>query len=443
MKWFKRILLFLVILIAVVVYLNYPKLNMISGYASKYMASQVFIAGRQAASVAANDLQAPLIEYASAEINTTEKSADADVYGLLNRKAVYRDGLGAVLVNDNSEVGNIPTPNRNQSFDSVPYPFGHLPAKDTIFPEIDYDKLQKAVSLAFANNEVQKTRTLVVLYKGHLLHENYIDGFDENTPILGWSMTKSVLATCFGVLEKQGKVEMDWKAPISEWQNDDRKNITIDHLLRMQSGLEWEEVYTKISDVTQMLFLDDDMTQAQKDKKAIAAPTEIWNYSSGTSNLLSGILRQQFRTHQEYLDFPYNSLLDKIGAHSFLIEADLAGNYVGSSYAWANTRDWAKLGQLYLNKGNWNGEQLFKPDWVEYITKPTKHSNGTYGAHFWLNAEGNYPDVPKDLYSMNGYEGQYVFMIPSKDLVIVRTGLAENPYFEVNEFLSSLVQAIE
>ena len=442
MKWFKRVLLALVVLIAAVIYFNYSKLNMISGYAAKYMASQVYLAKRQAASVNNTDLKAPLIEYATNTLQKDERMASANVYGLLTRKAIYREGLGAVLMNDD-EIPELPKPNRTTTFDSLPYPYGHLPKKDTLFPEIDYDKLNRAVSLAFANNEIQKTRTLAVLYKGHLLHENYIEGFSAETPVLGWSMTKSVLATCFGILEKQGKLETNWPAPITEWKDDDRKNITIDHLLRMQSGLAWEEVYTKISDVTQMLFLDSDMTLAQKNKEAVALPTEIWNYSSGTSNLLSGILRQQFRTHQEYLDFPYSELLDKIGAHSFLIETDLKGNFVGSSYAWANTRDWAKLGQLYLDEGKWNGEQLFTKDWVNYITTPTKHSEGTYGAHFWLNAEGQFPDVPKDMYSMNGYEGQYVFMIPSKDLVVVRTGLAESPDFDINGFLAAVVGAIE
>lgn len=210
----------------------------------------------------------------------------------------------------------------------------------------------------------------------------------------------------------------------------------------MQSGLEWEEDYSGISDVTRMLFLDSDMTQAQRDKKAIAKPTEVWNYSSGTTNLLSGILRQQFRSHQEYLDFPYSALIDKIGMYSMVLEADIAGNYVGSSYAWASTRDWARFGQLHLDKGNWNGEQLFDSTWVDYITKPTINSDGTYGAHFWLNAEGKYPDVPRDMFSCNGFEGQHVFMIPSKDLVVVRTGLAEEPYFDVNGVLSNIVKAV-
>lgn len=444
MKIFKRILLALVLILALVIYLNYPKLNIISGYASKYMASSVTIGNHNPDYIKKNDLAMPLIEMAETTYDDQESSASASVYGLMTRKTIDRQGLGSVLVNSEHPQGELYIqPQRNFSEIAKPYPYGHLPAKDTIFENINYDQLQKAGAMAFGNPEVQKTRTLAIVYKGHLIYEDYVEGFDKDTPVLGWSMTKSILATCFGILEHQGKLKTAWPAPITEWEKDERKNITLNHLLRMQSGLEWSEDYSGISDVTKMLFLDSDMTLAQRNKKAVAKPTEVWNYSSGTTNLLSGILRQQFRSQQEYLDFPYQALIDKVGAHSMLIEADLEGNYVGSSYGWASTRDWARLGQLYLNKGEWNGEQLFAPEWVDYITTPTALSKGTYGAHFWLNAEGKFPDVPRNLYSMNGFQGQYVFMIPSKDLVVVRTGLAEYPEFDINGFLSQLIAAVK
>ncbi|TMU56437.1 serine hydrolase domain-containing protein [Flagellimonas algicola] len=444
MKLLKRILILLLLVIGVVVYLNYPKLTIISGYASKNMASSVFVAERSAASITQNDNNVPLIKLANTEVDVQEKSASSSVYGLMERKAVYREGLGTVLVNDEYDPNATNfKPNRFQQQDTIPYPHGQGVPLDSIIVEINQDQLNQAIAMAFGNQEVQKTRTLLILYKGHLIAEKYVEGFTKDTPILGWSMTKSVLATCYGVLEHQGKLEMGWPAPITEWEKDDRKEITLNHLMRMQSGLEWDEDYSKISDVTQMLFLESDMTLSQREKMLVARPTEVWNYSSGTSNLLSGILRQQFRSHQEYLDFPYKAFIDKIGMHSMVLEADIAGNYVGSSYSWANTRDWGRFGQLYLDRGHWNGEQIFDEEWVEYITKPTVHSEDQYGAHFWLNAGGKYPDVPKDLFSCNGYQGQYVFMIPSKDLVVVRTGLAEEPEFDVNSFLSAVVKSVQ
>ncbi|WP_313790968.1 serine hydrolase [Flagellimonas alvinocaridis] len=270
MKLLKRVLLLLLIIVGVAVYLNYPKLNIISGYAAKNMASGVFVAERSAASMNTYDNNVPLIELAETQVDETEESASSTVYGLMERTAVYRDGLGTVLINDSYDPDKLTIrPHRNKIMDTIPYPYGQAEPLDSIFEEVDLGQLSKAVAMAFGNPDVQKTRTLLVLYKGHLLTEKYIEGFTKDTPILGWSMTKSVLATCFGVLEHQGKLEMDWPAPIAEWKADERKNITLNHLLRMQSGLEWNEDYSGISDVTQMLFLDSDMTQKQREKKPL------------------------------------------------------------------------------------------------------------------------------------------------------------------------------
>lgn len=436
----------LFLILGVVVYFNYPKLNLISGYAAKNAASGVFIAGRSADSITTFDHDMPLISLAGSNVAPKGGFATASVKGLMQRKAVYKKGLGAVLVNEEHgqhAFNELPNRNRFAIHDSLPFPYGNNGVYDTLFPEVDYEQLDRAVAWAFENPEVQKTRSVLVAYKNELLAEAYADGFSSKTPILGWSMTKSVMATCYGILQNQKK--WNWKDPAFPKALENGKpkgGINYDHLLRMQSGLAWEEDYFKISDVTKMLFLASDMSVAQENNEVIAEPTRIWNYSSGTSNLLSGRLRGFFPSLQDYLDFPYKAFIDKMGMYSMVLETDLVGNYVGSSYAWANTRDWAKFGLLYLNEGVWNGQRLLTPEWVYYVAEVTDGSAGTYGAHFWLNAEGKYPDVPKDLFSANGFQGQYVFIIPSKDLVVVRTGLAEHPDFDVNAFLSGIIDAL-
>ena len=442
-------MLALVLLLVTAIY-NYPKLNIISGYAAKNMASSIFVAERKPESIINNDNNVPLIKLAEAEVNAGENSVSASVFGLMNREAVFREGLGCVLVNEDYDpAASFSVPKRTVTTNELAFPYGDATVKDSTFAKIDYKLLKKAIDSAFARPEIQKTRSVLIVYKDHIIAERYASGFTRETPILGWSMTKSVWATLFGILEYQNKIAVDSFKPFLTQDNgnedakDSKANITLNHLLRMQSGLEWNEDYTRISDVTKMLFLDTDMTLAQGNKDVIAPPTEIWNYSSGTTNYLSGVLRKKFDNQQQYLDFPYLELIDKIGMNSMLLEADMSGNYVGSSYGWANTRDWAKFGLLYLHKGQWNGTQIFAPEWVNYVTTPTAHSNGTYGAHFWLNAGGKYPGVPKDLFSANGYQGQYVFIIPSKDLVIVRTGLAEAPEFNLNGFLKAVVDAVE
>jgi len=408
-------------------------LNIVSGYASKNFASTHFIADRDFSDIAESDNDMPLINLAELD-EVQGNDVTTSVLNLMPRKTVCRDGLGCALVTENYDPSvKLPVPKRTNLKNELPFPYGNLGVKDSVFSNVDYDRVNNAVEKVMADYETKMTRTVLVVYKDHT----------ADTPILGWSMTKSILGTLYGILEHQNKIDLYAPAPINSWQNDDRKKITLNHLMRMQSGLEWDEDYASISDVTKMLFLESDMSEVQPKKEAIAAPTEVWNYSSGTSNLLSGILRDQFNSHQEYLDFPYIELIDKIGMHSMVLEADIAGNYVGSSYAWANTRDWAKFGLLYLHKGNWNGTQIFAPDWIDYVTKPTINSDGVYGAHFWLNAGGKYPDVPRDMYSANGFQGQRVYIIPSKDLVVVRTGLGQEPLFDVNSFLSELVSAIE
>ncbi len=443
MKYIKYIGLTILILLIITVIYQYPKLNIISGYAAKNMASTVFIANRTSRSINENDHKVPLIELAETQVDSINRSASSSVFGLMTRKAIFRPGLGSVLIGDSStELSDLIIPQRTVSEDSIPFPLGNGKAVDTVITNLNYDQLDKALESAFSDPDVKRTRTVMVLYKNQLVAERYSEGFDRNTPILGWSMTKSILATLYGIMAYKNMVDINGKTAWEAWQQDSRNQITFDNLLRMQSGLEWEEDYTSISDVTKMLFLESDMSLIQAEKHSLAPPGEIWNYSSGTSNLLSGMMRKKFNDYQDYLNFPYRELIDRIGMHSMLIETDLAGNFVGSSYGWASTADWAKFGLLYLNRGNWNDDQIFNSSWVDYVTSPTEHSDGTYGAHFWLNANGKYPDVPKDLFSANGYQGQFVFIIPSKELVVVRTGLAEAPNFDVNTFLSDIIAAL-
>lgn len=443
-KILKLIALIAVLAFIYVVYSNYPRLNIISGYSAKNMSSSVFLAGRTSEITDSQDNSFSPIDLADEEVNYDAKSITASVYGLMKRKAIYREGLGSVLITEDFDE-NEPylTPKRTKNNTNLPFPYGELEQKDTLFSAIDYKGLEKAVSKAFSDNEIKKTRAVLVIYKDQIIAEKYTDGFDENSKILGWSMTKSITATIYGILQKQGKLNINDKAPIDSWKNDERANITINDLLHMNSGLEWLEDYNGISDVTKMLFLAEDMPKIQKEKELVGKPNESWNYSSGTTNLLSGMLRKKFDSHQEYLDFWYSSLIDKIGMHSMLIETDLSGNYVGSSYGWATPRDWAKFGLLYLHKGNWNGEQLFDESWVDYVTTPTATSNGEYGGHFWLNAGGIYSDAPRDLFSANGYQGQRVFIIPSKELVIVRMGLGSTDVFDFNDFLKEVVNSVD
>ncbi|MFY8181510.1 MAG: serine hydrolase domain-containing protein [Flavobacterium sp.] len=439
--------IFAVLVLLLLVYLRieiYPQLDLISGFSAKSVASGHYLDNRTLETIQQGDNDIDKIDWATNDIDDTEMWVTSNVYGLKERKAIYREGLGATLINDDFDVSKpYLVPKRTKINNNLPFPYGNLEPKDTVFSNIDYTKLNAVIENAFdkKGEKNKRTRSVIVIYKDKIIAEKYTDGFDKNSKILGWSMTKSLTATFFGILQKQGKIDISKPAPIAEWEKDERKHITINDLLHMNSGLEWEEDYGKISDVTKMLFIEEDMTKSQINKPLVGKPNNTWNYSSGTTNLLSGILRKQFKTHQEYLDFWYSSLLDKIGMNSALVETDMAGNFVGSSYGWANTRDWAKFGLLYLHKGNWNGEQIFDESWARYVATPTNTSNGNYGAQFWLNAGGRFPNAPKDMYYASGYQGQMVAIFPSHDLVIVRMGLSED--FDFNGFLSGVVGSLK
>ena len=440
MKNFKRILLLILIALAIAVYYNYPKLNILAGYSAKNTASSVFLAGRSLEFTDKNDNDFSPINLTSDEVNTKQKWATGSVFGLLKRKAIYREGLGAVLINDDYDFSKKPlVPKRTKQNNSTPFPYGNADHRDTLFSNIDYKKLNETIDTIF--NEKNKTRSVLVLYKDRIIAEKYDTGFTKKSKQLGWSMTKSITSTIIGILQCKGRMNVTSDNLFDEWKNDERKNITIHNLLQMNSGLEWLEDYNTISDVTKMLFLEKDMTKTQIRKSLTGKPNETWNYSSGTTNLLSGIIRKQFNSHQEYLDYWYSALVDKIGMNSMVIETDMSGNYVGSSYGWATTRDWAKLGLLYLHNGEWNGEHIFDKDWVDYATTPTPTSNGRYGAQIWLNAGGKHTDIPKNMYSFNGYKGQNVFILPDQDLVIVRTGLTKNA--DINTLLKGIITSIK
>jgi CubicO group peptidase (beta-lactamase class C family) len=450
MKIVKITIIILVLIVAVVVYLQYPKLNMISGYAAKNMATNVFYANRPIDSINAFDNSVPLIKLAKTEVDLKNKIVSSSVFGMLERKALYREGLGAVLIDDSFDTKQkFLQPKRNKIDNKLPFPYGNEEPTDSIFPSINYTKLNSAIENAFVENHrpfLKKTRSVLVVHKDKIVAEKYAEGFDKTTKFIGWSMAKSLMSSFIGVLEKEESFDIHKPAfkhlKNSNWENDERADITTHHLLKMTSGLDWEEDYTKISDVTKMLFLERDMVKSQIRNKTSHKAGENFVYSSGTTNVLSGIIRSQFETYQEYLDFPYEQLIDKIGMNSMLLETDMEGNYVGSSYAWATARDWAKFGLLYLHEGNWNGTQIFNKSWAEYSATPTKESNNEYGAQFWTNTDGFMPDAPKDMYYADGYHGQRIFIIPSLELVIVRTGLTHKGRTDSYDVMNSLVKEV-
>ena len=449
-KWLVVFILLIIAFLGWLIFSGFPMLQVYAGFSAKRMCSCHFVSGRTPESILEQDLE--IASIFNTKANDKEASATSSLLGV-SRKAIYRKGFGCTLLSEIDE----------DKLRKTVFPKREIPATNFELPKDSSTnkKLELVVDKAFSEPYPDKkryTRAVVVLHGGKIITERYADGFTKATPLMGWSMTKSVTNALIGILSKQGKIDIFKPAPIKAWQehkDDPRKDITIDHLLRMSSGLYFEEAYDKLSTVNEMLWLKADAGKVAYSQSLSEPVDQKWYYSSGTSNILSAIIRSQFDDYNKYLLFPYSALFDKLGMKTAVLETDANGTFVGSSLMYASARDWAKFGQLYLQDGVWNGERILPEGWVTYsrTRTPNNEPYGHYTAHFWRNAkedletdpQGTYKwaGVPDDAFYASGYEGQTVMIIPSLDLVIVRLGLTvDQTAWNVGQFAAEVIEAL-
>lgn len=451
-KTAKRITIGIAILIVLILaggflYMN-PIVPIITGYSAKNLASGVFVAGRTQESMENTDLNFSFIKFNKNKVDA-EKKEVVSRFLWHRSKAIYIDGFGCSLVNDFKKDEILNRPYRKAGIvpenpDTIPWPAGDLVA-DSIPAGVNMDKLNSAISKAFSDTIPHKgTFAVMVVYKGQPIIEKFKAGLSSRNLFLSWSMAKSFTNALTGILVKDGKIDINKPVGFPEWQNDDRKNITIRNLMNMNSGLAWNEDYGNQSDVNNMLHKEGDFGTFTLQKNIVHPIGTKWEYSSGTTNIVSLIIRQTLGNDSEYYTFPRKALFNKIGMRSAVFEVDASGTFVGSSYLYATMRDYARFGLLYLNRGNWLGEQLLPEGWTEFSATEANGSDGQYGAFFWINKSGIfYPDVPRDMYCCRGHDGQYIYIIPSKQLVVVRTGFSKKGTFDLNEFLSEITDSFE
>lgn len=436
------------------IYYAWKALPIYTAYSAKIMCSCIFVSEREPDNVLEQDLSS--FGMVDLDVNHLESTVVADVMGLAEKTAVYREGLGCTLALGKTpeelkaEKELIIKPDERQANNYWPtgdnFAGGEFPA------ELDEDALKRALDKVFMERnpeQLQGTRAVVIVYKGKIIAERYAEGYTKDTPLLGWSMTKSVINAMVGILVQMNLFHLDDDHLFEEWSKDDdpRSKITLDQLLRMSSGLEWEEVYAGLSDATRMLFASPSPPSMALNKQLESDPDSHWEYSSGTTNIISELIRRKVGgTSKQYWNFPHAFLFNKLGMRSAVLEPGPDGTFVGSSFMYATARDWARFGLLYLNDGVWNDDRILPPGWVEYAQAPTpKAPRERYGAHFWRtkgeNSSG--PDMPKDAYHMAGYEGQKVVIIPSYELVIVRLGFSQpESNWDFTGFVEDVVKAI-
>ena len=398
------------------IYLN-TLMPIITGYAAKNLASAVFVSGRQQADVEALDLNFSFIKFTRNKVDYERKMVTSR-FLWASSKAAYREGYGVTLLRGRQKA--------IKAYLAQEYPLiadsgyvDYLPTGDSA--EIE---ALKPIAAELIDNQSYKGTpfAFVVLHKGGVVAEHYGHGITAGTQLLSWSMGKSFTNALIGIMVKDGMLDINAPMDIPEWQKDGRKEITLNNLMQMQSGLEWNEDYGNRSDVNLMLHREQDMGLFALSKHLEYEPGTHWYYSSGSTNIVMRYLRGKFDSDAQFLSYMRTRLFAPLAISNPRFEPDMCGTPVGSSYLYVTARDYARFGQMCLDDGKIGEERILPEGWVEYTMTPASDSNGKYGSYFWLNRDGSLSDAPADTFSCQGHDGQEIYIIPSEDLVVVILG---------------------
>ena len=371
----------------------------------------------------------------SFQLDPTGKTVDASLAGLFGSRAEFHEGFGCVMRHGpqapyllKSDVGALKTPKNPPLLAEIAGP-GLVEPSDP--------RLKAALDHAFeepAQPPFRRTKAVVVVHNGKVIAERYAAGVGIDTQLLGFSMTKSVVNALVGILTQQGLVTPSIPAPIPEWRGsaDPRREIEVEHLMRMTSGLALDETNTGFDPSSRMLYLHNDMAGFAAKAAMIAAPGTRWAYSSATTQLLARIIRDATGGPEPSLAFAWRELFNPLGMREVTLQFDGSGTLQGASSMLASARDWARFGLLYLNDGLIGGKRVLHEDWVDLSAAATLDSD--YGAGFWTNrSEHPYAKgrvrlgIPREAFFASGDLGQRIVILQPQHLVIVRLGDAVDP----------------
>jgi len=355
-------------------------------------------------------------------------------------RAAFREGIGCIVMApgqsfddiDSLPVLNLPYPAVDPA--SMPWPVGDAIDNEPLPGNVDPVALAAASDWAFDRESPQQdTLSLLVVHKGKIIHERYADGVEMMTRTRTWSTAKSIAVTLFGMLVDEGRLELDeslgieWLPDVEGPDDDPRNAITLRHVLNMSSGLYPVDSngmeYATGSGLA--YWAGASSVDGARRRAQIREPGTFWDYENYDTLLAVYAMKRALGDAEIYAEIPRKALLDRIGMRNTLVSTDRFGDFILSSQVYTNARDLARFGLLYLKDGVWEGERLISKDWIEFVRTPapaTSHRGNFYGGQFWLVPDDR-SDVPKSAYSTSGNRGQYVVIVPSHDLVIVRRGL--------------------
>ncbi len=355
-------------------------------------------------------------------------------------RAAFRDGIGCVVMAPDQDWTDIEQLPRHSLAPlagnpaNIPWPMGDKITARPLPEEVDATALQAASDWAFNRpTPEQDTLSLLVVYRGQIIHERYATGIDVTTRTRTWSTAKSIASTLIGMLVDQGKMALDeplgieWLPALPAPAHDPRAAITLRQVLNMSSGLDPVDSFNREYATGSGLayWAGASSVDGARRRGLVREPGSFWDYENYDTLLAVYAMKQVLGDDQAYLEFPRRTLLDRLGMRNTLLSTDRFGDFILSSQVYTNARDLARFGMLYAQGGVWQGERLVSEDWIEFSWAPAPASEvrgNDYGGQWWLVPDKR-SDVPQEAYSTAGNRGQYVIVVPSRDLVIVRRGL--------------------
>lgn len=355
-------------------------------------------------------------------------------------RAAFRSGIGCVVMapeqtfDDIESLPILELPPPAGDARAIPWPNGDLVEESAVPDGVDPGALQAASDWAFERESPEQvTLSLLVVYKGAIVHERYADGVDRYTRTRTWSTAKSIAATLIGMLVDDGRLSLDaplgfeWLPALPAAESDPRRAITLRNLLNMSSGLEPVDSFGMEYATGSGLayWAGASSVEGALSRGLVRQPGTVYEYENYDTLLAVLAMKHALRDDKAYREFPRRALLDRIGMRSTLVSTDRFNDFILSSQVYTNARDLARFGLLYLQNGTWDGERLVSEDWIRFVTTPAPSTAGRgnfYGGHWWLVPDDR-GDMPEDAYSTVGNRGQYVVVVPSHHTVIVRRGL--------------------
>ncbi len=439
MRWLKWIALALVLTVLAgtcVTFRPDRALRVATGVVAHNVCSKSFVSGLDPQTVFSETIKRDglrrLRRLLGFQIDRTARTVDASVAGLFGSHADYHEGLGCVL-----RHGREPYILRID-IEALKIPKSPPLLAEIAGPEIvapSNPALKAALDHAFeepAEPPFRRTKAVVVVHDGKVITERYAPGIGVDTQLMGFSMTKSVVNALIGAMTQQGLTSPSMPAPIPEWRGDIRREIEVEDLLRMTTGLALDETNSGFDPSSQMVYLYDDMAGFAVNAMPVAERRKRWHYSSATTQLLARVIRDGVGGPEQTLAFAWRELFDPLGMRHVTLEFDGSGTLQGSTYMLASARDWAKFGLLYLNDGMVGGKRILHEDWVDFSAAATLDTD--YGAGFWTN-RSEHPNakgrvrlgIPRDAFFASGDLGQRIVIMPTQHLVIVRLGDSVDP----------------